>query len=231
MKSPRSPGQLLYGVRSPCRWVSGARWSAALVLLLGARALAGKPPSLEPIRDEAWSFGASLSWYYVPNDKNFGVLDATADHGPLHFELRYHDEAIGTASALIGWNFELGETVKLELTPLVGCLLGDEGGPIVGLLVELRWGPLSFTSQDEWVWAVQGGKGGLFYAWTELDVRPWHWARAGIVAQRTRLFHTAREVIFGPLVGFTAWNLDFSFYWFQPGGIDQTFSVTLEARF
>jgi hypothetical protein len=55
--------------------------------------------------------------------------------------------------------------------------------------------------------------------------------RAGIVAQRTRLFHTARQVIFGPLLGFTAWKLDFTVYWFQPGGIDQTFSVTLEVSF
>jgi hypothetical protein len=55
--------------------------------------------------------------------------------------------------------------------------------------------------------------------------------RAGIVAQRTRLFQTAHDFIFGPLIGFSAWKLDFSFYWFEPGGVDQTFAVKLELTF
>ena len=70
--------------------------------------------------------------------------------------------------------------------------------------------------------------GWFFYAWTELDVRPWPWLRAVAVAERTRLFETAREFILGPLVGFRVWKVDFSFYWFQPGGIDQTFAAKLE---
>ena len=203
------------------------------LLLFSALARAGPPPP--PTFEESassWSFTASLSWYFVPNQKNFGVLDATADHGPLHLELRYHDEAIGTASAWIGWNFTFGETVKVGLTPLVGCLLGDQGGPTLGLEVALGWGPLSFSSQNEWAFVVQGpNQGGLFYAWTELDVRPWQWVRAGIVAQRTHLFHTARQVIFGPLLGFTVSKVDLTLYWFQPGGIDQTFTVTLDVSF
>jgi hypothetical protein len=78
---------------------------------------------------------------------------------------------------------------------------------------------------------VQGGNNrGLFYAWTELDVRPWRWMRAGIVAQRTHLFHTALQVIFGPLLVFTVSKVDLTVYWFQPGGIDQNFSVTLEVN-
>jgi hypothetical protein len=122
--------------------------------------------------------------------------------------------------------------VKLELTPLVGCLLGDQGGPIGGLEVSLGWGPFSFTSQDEWVWVVQGDKrGGLFYAWIELDVRPWRWVRAGAVAQRTHLYQTARQFIFGPLLGFTVSKVDFTLYWFQPGGIDQNISLTIEVSF
>jgi hypothetical protein len=202
-----------------------------LALLLASSALAGEPPDPEAVREEPWTLGLSLFWYLAPGEKNFWVLNGSADHGPLHIEIRYHDEAIGTASALVGWNFEFGERLKLELTPLVGCLIGDQGGPIVGLDLALGWGPVSFSSQNEWVWVVQGGSGGLFYSWSELDVRPWPWLRAGIVAQQTRLFHTAREVIFGPLVGFTAWKIALSFYWFQPSGIDQTFAARLEMTF
>jgi len=199
--------------------------------VLPAPTIAAESTNLDVVRPESWTLGASLFWYLAPGQKNFWVLNASADRGPLHLEVRYHDEAIGTASALIGWKFEFGETVKLGLTPSVGCLIGDEGGPIVGLDVALGWWLLSFSSQQEWLWEVQGGSGWFFYAWTELDVRPWPWMRAGIVAERTRLFQTAREFIFGPLVGFTAWKVDFSFYWFQPGGIDQTLAVKLEVSF
>jgi len=205
-------------------------WPVTVGLLLASSALAGEPASTEAAREE-WTPSVSLFWYLAPGQKNFWVVNAGADHGPLHVELRYHDEFIGTGSALIGWKLEWGETVKLGLTPGVGCLVGDQGGPILGLDVALGWGPLSFTSQNEWLGEVQGGKGWFFYSWTELDVRPWPWMRAGIVAQRTRLFQTAHEFIFGPLIGFSAWKLDFSFYWFAPGGIDQTFAVKLALTF
>jgi len=204
---------------------------ATLVLLVAAPAIAGAPANAEPARDEPWTLGASLFWYLAPGQKNFWVLNASADNGPVHIELRYHDEAIGTASALIGWNLEWGDRLKLGLTPGVGCLIGDQGGPILALDVALSWGPLFFSSQSEWLWEVQGGKGWFFYTWTELDVRPWPWIRAGIVAQRTRLFQTAREFIFGPLIGFTVWKVQFSLFWFQPGGIDQTLAAKLELSF
>jgi hypothetical protein len=207
------------------------RWCATLAVLLTAPAIAGESANPEPVHEEPWTLGASLFWYLAPGSKNFWVLNASADHGPIHLELRYHDEAIGTASALIGWNIELGDRLRLGLTPSVGCLVGDQGGPIFGLDVALSWGPLSFSAQHEWLWVVQGGNGWFFYDWTELDVRPWPWVRAGIVTERTRLFHTAREWIFGPLVRFTVWKVDLSVYWFQPGGIDQTFAAKLAWTF
>jgi hypothetical protein len=207
------------------------RWPVTMALLLVSPVLAGEPPNAEPIPEAPWTLGVSLFWYVAPGNRNFYVVNTSADHGPLHLELRYHDEAIGTGSALIGWKLEFGETVKLGLTPSVGCLIGDEGGPIFGLDVALGWRMLSFSSQNEWLWEVQGGNGWFFYSWTELDVRPWPWLRAGIVTERTRLFQTARQFIFGPLVGFTAWKVDFSFYWFQPGGLDQTFAIKLELSF
>ena len=198
-------------------------------LLLGGAAAARTGPAGEE-EPAAWSFDASFSWYFVHEDANFGVLTAAADHGPLHLEARYNYEALRTASAFMGWNFEFGETVTFAFTPIVGCMVGDAGGPIVGLELALGWGPLSLSSQNEWVFDTRGS-GGFFYAWTELDVRPWHWLRAGVVVQRTRVFHTAREVILGPLLGFTVWKLDLTAYWFQPGGIDQLVVAAVSVSF
>ena len=139
-----------------------------------------------------WSLGASLSWYFVHDRQNFGVVTATADHGPVHLEARYNYEALKTGSAFVGWNFEFGETVTFGITPIVGCMFGDVGGPILGLELALGWGPLSFSSQAEWVTDVQEDTGGFVYVWSELDVRPWRWLRAGMVVQRTpRVPHRA----------------------------------------
>jgi len=210
------------------RWAKG-RWWALLALLLPAASVAqGAAP-----RGEAapWALGASLSWYFIHDEQNFGLVTATADHGPLHLEARYNYEALRTASAFLGWNFEFGETVKLQLTPILGCMFGDAGGPILGLELALGWGPLSFSSQGEWVTDIQGGTGGFVYVWSELDVRPWEWLRAGMVVQRTRVFHTAREVVLGPLLGVTFWKLDLTAYWFQPGGIDEFFVASIGVSF
>jgi hypothetical protein len=121
--------------------------------------------------------------------------------------------------------------VTFVVTPIVGCMFGDVGGPVLGLELAIAWGPLSYSSQGEWVTDVQKDGGGFVYVWSELDVRPWEWIRAGIVVQRTRVFHTAREVVFGPLLGVSVWKLDLTAYWFQPGGIDQFFVASIGVSF
>jgi len=212
------------------------RLARAAVVLFAPALLAAAPASAQPVEhagpeERPWSFGAALSWYFVHDQKNFGVVTATADHGPIHLEARYNYEALHTASTFVGWNFEFGETVTFGLTPIVGCMFGEVGGPILGLELAIGWGPLSFSSQAEWVTDVQGDTGGFVYVWSELDVRPWEWLRAGVVVQRTRVFHTAREVVFGPLLGVTVWKLDLTAYWFQPGGIDQFFVAAVGVSF
>jgi hypothetical protein len=56
------------------------------LLLFSAVARAGPPapPTFEESAS-AWNFVASLSWYFVPDQKNFGVLDLTADVTPRGF--------------------------------------------------------------------------------------------------------------------------------------------------
>jgi hypothetical protein len=212
------------------------RSARTAALVLAPALLAVVPASAQPVEhaeheEHAWSFGASFSWYFLRDQADFGVVTATADHGPIHLEARYNYEAKRTASTFVGWNFEFGETVTFGITPIVGCMFGEAGGPILGLEVAVGWGPLSFSSQGEWVTDVQGDTGGFIYIWSELDVRPWQWLRAGMVVQRTRVFHTSREVVFGPLLGVAVWKLDLTAYWFQPGGIDQFFVAAVGVSF
>jgi len=201
---------------------SCAKVAAAVLGLLLPEALCAQPGQTEvEAEGPAWSFSASLAWYFVPDQKNYPQPTVTADRGPLHLETRYNYEALRTVSIFIGWNFELGETVKLGITPMVGTLVGDSGGPALGLQLTLGWGPLGFTFQGEYVDDRLGEAGTFLYAWSELEVRPWEWLRAGMVIQRTRVFHTPREVMLGPLVGVTIWKLDASVYWLGPGGSGQ----------
>jgi hypothetical protein len=212
------------------------RCARTAFVVLAPALLAVVPASGQPVEhveheERAWSFGASFSWYFLRDQADFGVVTATADHGPIHLEARYNYEAKHTASTFVGWNFEFGEAVTFGITPIVGCMFGEVGGPILGLELAVGWGPLSFSSQGEWVTDVQGDTGGFIYVWSELDVRPWQWLRAGMVVQRTRVFHTSREVVFGPLLGVTVWKLDLTAYWFQPGGIDQFFVAAIGVSF
>jgi hypothetical protein len=196
---------------------------ALLALLLPAAAGAQPGPAAAEPAGLEWSFGASLAWYFVPDQTNYPQPTVTADGGPLHLEARYNYEGLRSVSFFVGWNFEFGETLKLGLTPIVGSVLGETGGPVLGLEVTLGWGPLGFSSQGEWVIDRLGGSGSFVYFWSELEVRPWEWLRAGMVVQRTRVFHTPREVMLGPLLGVTVWKLDASVYWLGPGGSGQFF--------
>jgi hypothetical protein len=48
-----------------------------------------------------WSLGASLSWYFVHDRQNFGVVDRDgAITAPVHVEARYNYEALKTGSGV-----------------------------------------------------------------------------------------------------------------------------------
>ena len=68
--------------------------------------------------ESAWDIRASLATYVFTSEDNYVQPTVTADHGRLHLESRYNYEEHHTLSALVGWNFEFGETVKLDLTPI-----------------------------------------------------------------------------------------------------------------
>jgi|GEM_PF-188457 len=225
----RIPDRHLRGAVRMRRWCAVA--SALVAILLSVAA--GAQPGAE--KGEAagpdWSFGASLDWYFVLDQKNYPQPTVTVDRGALHLEARYNYEALRTASIFVGWNFELGETLKLGLTPMVGSVLGETVGPAMGLGLTLSWGPLGFSSQGEYVVARLGGTASFVYVWSELEVRPWEWLRAGMVVERTRVFHTPREVMLGPLLGVAVWKLNASFCWLDPAGPGQFLVASVGVTF
>ena len=98
---------------------------------LAAIALAGA--GLAHAEEEGWKGDATLQWTMPRAGDEFATGIVAADHGALHLEARANYEAIHAQSAFVGGTFALGDTVKLEATPMAGFVGGSLRGPIAGL--------------------------------------------------------------------------------------------------
>jgi hypothetical protein len=192
----------------------------------GAGALAAADTS-----GPALEFRASLFAYSLPDEADYLQPTLAVDRGPLHLESRYQYEDRETFSLFVGWTFDFGEELKLELVPMLGGVAGRTNGIAPGLELSLAWGPLGLYSESEYVVDLEGGTSSFFYAWSELSAWPREWLRFGMALQRTRVFQTARDVSVGPLLGVAVWKLSAAFYLFQPGGDEQSAAASLEASF
>lgn len=179
----------------------------------------------------AWELRASLSAYFLTDEADYFQPTLAVDRGPLHLESRYQYEDRETVSLFVGWTFDFGEDPKLELVPMLGGVAGRTNGIAPGLELSLEWGPLALYSESEYVVDLEGRSRSFFYAWSELSVWPTEWLRFGVAMQRTRVFHSSREVSVGPLLGVAVWKLSAAFHFFHPGGDEQSAVASLEATF
>jgi hypothetical protein len=166
--------------------------------------------------EKAWSFGASVYGYLVPDGRDYAQPTVTADRGWLHLEARYNYENLDTGSAWIGYNFSVGEKLSLEFTPMLGGVFGHTTGIAPGYEGTLSWWKLSLYSEGEYVFDTGNSSDSFFYTWSELSLAPVEWFRFGLVVQRTKLFETAFDIQRGFLVGFSYKKVDFTTYLFNP---------------
>ena len=103
---------------------SALRALAALTAVVATTVLAGDDEhsgtTAAAPEDSSWEFALTAYPTVVRGGDNYTSAIATADRGPLHLEARYNYESVGARSASIGWNLSGGETIKWELTPLLG---------------------------------------------------------------------------------------------------------------
>ncbi|HET7293292.1 MAG TPA: hypothetical protein VFM88_12765, partial [Vicinamibacteria bacterium] len=92
-----------------------------------------------PIRGEepVWEVSAAALAYFVPGEDAFVSPVLRADRGGLHLEARYNYEDRGTASAWLGWNLSVGESVTFDATPMLGAVFGDTSGIAPGFEISL----------------------------------------------------------------------------------------------
>jgi len=206
-----------------------------MAVLLGGSSWA-QGPSTAPAESNAttpgrWSFSFNLSGYIVPGDQSYASPTFSADKRRLHFGARYNDEDRETGSLWAGYNFEIGQKVVLHVTPMLGGVFGHTAGIAPGYLASLSWRKVELSTEGEFVFDTRDSAGSFFYSWMELSYSPLQWWRAGIVAQKTKAYHTGLDIQRGILVGFSHKGVDFTIYVFNAGWTTPTVVQSLAYSF
>jgi hypothetical protein len=178
-----------------------------------------------------WSFSLVTSGYLVPHDQSYASPTFTADRRWLHLEARYNYEYQQTGSLWAGYNFSAGDKLVLEVTPMVGTVFGNTTGIAPGCSLALTYKRVELSAQSEYVFNTDNRASNFFYTWNELTYSPTDWFHAGLVAQRTRAYHTDLDVQRGFSVGLAYKKMDFTTYIFNAGWTDPTVVLTLGFTF
>lgn len=196
------------------------RLAGVLALLCAMPAMAAQAGTEEEGRVPPVSVEGEVL-YYRPHeglDYLYGIV--RADTGGLRLEARYNYEDLHTGSAFVGWNLGAGEQLRLELTPMVGGVVGRTDGIAPALEVALTYGKLALWSESEYVLVPSDRDASFFYTWTELSVWPVEWARAGVNLQWTRVNGSRPEPERGFHLGLAYRHFGVAAYVFEPGQED-----------
>jgi hypothetical protein len=218
MPSPRSPAVRL------------AALAAAVLLSPQTTATAAAQTPAAPA-SPVWSGRVSAATYVFGDDDNYVQPTVAADRGPLHLEGRYNYEDRRSASGFVGWNFELGETVALQVTPMFGAVTGDTDGVIPALEFSLSFRRLEVYSEGEYVIDLNHERKRFAYTWSEVSVGLTEWLRAGAVIQRTRVVRRPLDLHRGILAGVSVGRLDTTAYFFNPWSDDFYFVGSVSMSF
>ena len=131
------------------------RTFAALTAVVATTALAGEDEhagtTAAAPKESSWEFALTAYPAVVRGGDNYTSAIATADRRPLQFEARYNHESIGARPAFIGWNSSGGETIKWELTPLLGGAWGTTQAFVPGIEATIPWEKPDFYVEAEYV--------------------------------------------------------------------------------
>jgi hypothetical protein len=220
-------------MRTKICWPLAALAGVALAASATAQepAASSPPPGAPEAGKTGWELGLSGALYVLPDEGDYVQPTFKADHGVFHLESRYNYEGRESTSFFVGANFELGEKLKVALTPMIGGVAGQTDGIIPGLEADLTVGPFEAYGEAEYVFDLHDSSSSFFYMWSELSFWPTQWLRAGVVTQRTRVYQTERDIQRGLLVGFTLNRIDGTVYFFNPGADDHLTVVSLGVSF
>lgn len=203
----------------------------AVVVLLSCRIFGQETPSSAPAKSpdtgkNAWAFNFTIDGYIIPNETGYANPVFSANRTWLHLEARYNYEDLRTGSLWAGYNFAAGKKLVLDVTPMIGGVFGRTTGIAPGCEASLTYKELQLSISNEYVFDTTHKSGNFYDTWPQLTYSPLSWFRAGLVAQRTRAFHTSLDVQRGFLVGVSRKKWESTIYVFNAGFTDPT--VVLE---
>jgi hypothetical protein len=175
-------------------------------------------------------FAVSATGYYYMfpgSENNTLTLIGYLDYKSIHLEPRYNYEGQHTGSVFAGYKFEAGGKFSLAATPMMGIVFGSVQGFAPGLELEFSYKALDFYTENEYVIDHAGSQFNFFYTWTELGFTPIEKLRAGISAQRTRLYQTGLDIQRGLFVEYSFWKLTAGLHYFNPFSKDYFFIASL----
>ena len=172
---------------------------------------------------------AFISGYFnhLNDGSNFGMGIAGAYYKNLYVETRWNYEDLQTFTLLGGYSFSNDQhNFQWELIPMLGFAAGNTNAVIPALKLDLSYKKLGLYSDLEYAFSVDDKSSNYFYVWSEFTYAVKDWFQPGLVAQRTRLFKTAREIDRGFMINsnFLA-RLTLSGYLFDPFDKGKTFYV------
>jgi len=228
--------------------MTGSRWRALVCASLAFCALVspGAAQAITPAQAEGendtsskdatptdespdWTPRVSAYLYLTP-DGDYVQPTIAIDHQWLHLEGRYNYEDRNTVSAWVGYNFNVGSKVTLEITPMFGVVLGDTDGIAPGYEGTLTWRWLELYSESEYLFSSDGRSQSYLYNWSTLTASPTDWLRLGVAVQRTRAYATSRENQRGFLVGISTKHVGITGYVFDPDLDEPTYVFALDTN-
>jgi hypothetical protein len=172
-----------------------------------------------------------VAGYLVPHDRSYASPTFSADRTHIHLGARYNYEDKETGSVWAGYNLNMGSKLEFAVTPMVGGVFGNTSGIAPGYLASLSWKRIELSTEGEFVFNLKDTAGNFFYSWMELSYSPMEWWRTGLVAQRTKAYHTDLDIQRGVLLGFSRKRVDFTTYIFNAGWTDPTVVLSIGFQF
>jgi hypothetical protein len=204
----------------------------SVAILLAKSASAQAPPaSSNSSTTGVWAFGLTLDGYIVPNEDGYSSPTFAADREWLHFEARYNYEDIRTGSLWAGYNFRAGKKLVFSVTPMIGGVFGRTTGVAPGCEASLSYKKIELSLSNEYVFNTGSKSSSFYYSWPQLTYSPLDWLRIGLVAQRTKAYHTSLDTQRGFLAGISHKKLDFTTYVFNAGWTTPTVVLEVAVNF
>jgi hypothetical protein len=216
------PASLLLLLASPC----GAAEATAVEAPPGAEP-AGGATGAAP----RWELSGTVSAYFLPDDEDYLLPIVSADRGTLHLETRYNYEDIGSGSLFAGWNFEHDDRVQVAVTPMAGVVFGATEGFAPGFEFTLGYKKLELYTEFEYLFDREDTEANFLYSWSELTYAPVDWFRFGLTTQKTRVYHTNRDIQRALLLGWSVSRFTITAHLFNPGDEDTFYVLAIGAGF